>query len=90
MEGNHSSHHFLTSRALGGRSQLNSILSTEIACRLRDVGWDPSQGTPCAAPSVRYASHLPIRQRGSSRCPASGQLEEVMWGCRRRLAEEGV
>ena len=62
---------------------------TEIACRLRDVGWDPShRGTPCAAPSVRTVSGARhtclsrIRQRGSSRCPASGQLEEVMWGCR--------
>jgi hypothetical protein len=64
---------------------IKKTLFLQIACRLRDVGWDPShtQGTPCAAPSVRRASHLPIRQRCSSRCPTSGQLEEVMWGCQR-------
>ena len=32
----HSSHHFLLVRGLGA-DELNSILSTEIACRLRDV-----------------------------------------------------
>ena len=30
-------------RGASAADQLNSILSTEIACRLRDVGWDPSQ-----------------------------------------------
>ena len=37
-------------------AQLNSILSTDRACILRDVGEDPSPDTPRAAPSVRCAS----------------------------------
>jgi hypothetical protein len=68
-------------------------LSTEIACRLRDVGWDTSQCIPCAAPSrASGARHTCLSGNGAhqtsnqtSRGPASGQLEEVMWGCRRRV-----
>ena len=84
MWGNHSSHHFLLARAprrppSSTRSCRPKYFSLSPArCRL-----GPFTGTHCAAPSVRRASHLPIRQRCSSRCPASGQLEEVMWGCRR-------
>ena len=52
-------------RGFAAAAQLNSILSTEIACRVRDVGWDPSQGTPCAAPSVRRARHTCLSGNGA-------------------------
>ena len=44
-------------------AQLNSVLSTEIACRLRDVDWDGpfTRHSLCSSHSVRRASHLPIR-----------------------------
>ena len=47
---------FLNGSSASAAAQLSSILSTGIACRLRDVGEDPSPDTPRAAPSVRRAS----------------------------------
>ena len=47
---------FLNGSSASAAAQLSSILSTEIACRLQNVGEDPSPDAPRAAPSVRRAS----------------------------------
>eukprot|EP00964_Phaeocystis_antarctica_P091773 scaffold58915_cov118-Phaeocystis_antarctica.AAC.2 len=58
-------------------AQLNSILSTDRACILRDVGEDPSQRALLAQPLASGARHYP-------RCPP---LEEGTWGGGRRVCD---
>ena len=84
----HSSYHFLTVRALGGRSaQLDLVDRNSLSparCRLgpftrHSLGSSqrPAHVTP-AYPATVLITLLRIR---------SACLEEVMWGCRRRVCE---
>ena len=84
----HSSHHFLTSRALGGRSdQLDLVDRNSLSPARYRLGPFTRHSLGSSQRPARVTPAYPATVLRSSRCPASGQLEEVMWGCRRRVCD---